>query len=200
MIINLPRGVLELFRFASKDDSRRNLQVIHIDKVTDLENGDRLRAAATDGHRLTTYVWKPGEGFSEIPDEIFLDSERCKAALKGAKKTTNFELITETTTIKTSEGLTIEALNDYTNQYPDIDQVIPKEFEDKSDSKIGFNVRYLVEVQQYLDKVVEREKGYDTHLQVELNIKDDLSPMLLIPKKTDYLGAEIQFIVMPVRV
>ncbi len=75
----LPREVLELYRFVSKDLSRSNLMLVRVEQ--DEEPGIWC-AIATTGTHLIVVRWVVSE---VLPCSFFLPAELCKSALRGAR-------------------------------------------------------------------------------------------------------------------
>ena len=203
-IIELPKELTELYRFASKDVARRNLQYVQVG--LDPTKKSKYAAAVTDGHRLA--VWRFDESdidldASDDDKEIFrgllekglyLHREDLKTASVGLKKGYNLKLkitkdkMTLINVCKNNE----HGITEYDGGvYPDWTQV-ESNGELGENARVGFNLRYLIDVAEYLKKLDVVPIG-------QISIKDDLSPALLQPYSDKAAKGQFRYTIMPCR-
>lgn len=195
--VNVPRAVLELHLFCSKDVMRENISRIYF---------GRFKQVATNGHCLAyTDFDFSGEQW-ETPhkkiNEIFIPADVAKAALQGnTPKDFYFyqlEYGTKQVSLVTRSGgpdgpaVSSQIIDAYTTQaiaYPDFGQVIPKEF--KPLARIGLDLGYLDLFKRFLRRV-------DLSLAAEFRFTDDLGPALAT-RTLDDGKTEVGFVIMPIR-
>jgi len=203
----LPKELLELYRLTHKDDHRGTINNIYI---------DGSRAVVTDGHHLaalehgiigldeTLRLINTGSAPDSNEGDrtsILIPRMIAQSVLKGAKATSVFELVifpivkeAELRRLDThsDERLTLRFKTEE-SQYPDFDQVIPKEgsYEgSESTGTCGLSFKLLSEFYAYL----KAAKGPVGGL---FKFKSDLDPVKMV---VDAPFGQLTYVIMPFRV
>ena len=202
----LPYQILHIAsQFASKDESKQLLQIIHLR----LEKG-LIRIASTDGHRLFRFEFKnelrPGEyGETSIywlDDEIKelkLDIRAFKKSnLKAEKVIIHNNGFSQVFNKKHRFG--VDPVNpvfwksSIEGTYPNIDQLIPDSFTNEPSAPIAFNASYLAD----FGKVV----GKASNGVIKMFTNHPITPMIF-EAACNLEGLEdtkIQYLLMPIQV
>ena len=195
--VRLPRSVLELFRFASTDEKRPNLNIIDISHIK-YQRGPQSKslsmACATNGHHMARLVFNAGFNFPEFQ----IKSTQAKEILKGVKKDDCFELSTNVNRIQIdrvpkSKKQKIERYSFFTGEFsfPDSTNI----FEDsrsatKEKECIALDLQYIVVLHDFLRKV---DQGTGIKLFTNGSIYD---PCFL---EKDFNECRFSYVIMPVR-
>ena len=153
----LPYQLLHIAsHFASKDESKQLLQIIHVR----LEKG-LIRIASTDGHRLFKVEFKSNEETFYLDDdvtELKLDSRAFKKSnLKAEKVIIHNNGFSQVFNKK--HRFSIDPVNpifwksSIEGTYPNIDQLIPESFTNEPGKPIAFNASYLADFGKVVGKV-----------------------------------------------
>lgn len=182
--ITIPRHVLELWRFCSRDEGRYNLAVI---EVTCTATG-LCTAVATDGHRLTKVEWTDKDGTAGT---VHIPWSHAKTAAKAMGRKETFARVTKGHVIAGDLGLLIP---EFESQFPDWTQVVPRPIDcDSQSHAYGINARYLGDCGDYLHACGEGPG------MTFIGIKDEgLGPTLWERKCID-TDTTVVFVIMPIR-
>jgi len=201
----IPRAVLELYRFTSKEDARVNLQYINIVK----EKGSlgSVTATATDGHRFCHFSWPPHEkaDYSGLPFDLLGAEARDILANSSRKRvvgTTTFSLaLSKTPFVETSEGkrFLLSKKPDDAMDFPDWQQLKPQRLSERNPISSQYPQVYGVDLDYFMD-FSKFLKSIGSRPQVTFHYLGDqvrFGPILIVPQ---YEGVgTIEYVVMPCR-
>jgi len=183
----LPRCVLELYRFCSNNSNRPGLSKIAVEKIDDLN----FVAVAVDGHRLGLVNFKISHNGNDVmPDKFGIDAESAKQILKGAKKDNYYSGSFEAEMLRIKNCRSEVVSHSILGDFPDWRQIMPKDMI-RGEGLIGINAQYVGDLGTYLKKV-----GLPPN--VEFMVQDNLSPILFQAKIDD--DTSFEAIVMPCKV
>lgn len=170
--------IAALMPIASQDQTRHHINGVAIESI---EPG-RARLLVTDGHRL---IIEPiSTSLFDALTSIVLINRSHAPLVKLAIKQPNDEINLSTA------GESIFAGNvaipfDSSIKYPSVDALVPKI--DSTCASIGFNAKYLLELQKALSGKLNRNNG------IKIQFKDALSPIVVS-------CGERQAVLMPMRI
>lgn len=195
--IHLPVNVLELARFACDDPSRpAALGMIEIKTMGE----GRVRAASTDGHVAALFSWQQ----PDIVENIYLKAKDVQKALKAVPKKARLE-----GGVWDRKGLALSGMpaipigTAFEGEYPDIEQIVPKEqltlvgYEGEKfprGAQVGFDLDLLIGAREYISACNHK------HACMMFTLHDQDGPGRLDMDVYDALYGKFTFIIMPVRI
>lgn len=200
---------LQLYKYASKDETRTGLTVIHFD-------GDK--ASVTDGHKLiqctSTKPFDPGEypetNILHAPDKSFsINKDDAQTALGFLPKKCDIPIVQNCVAIGEDKSATHGAVFQIQANIPALRTTFPKQkgnfpkvdklvedHKDKKKVKIGISARYMKEICEY---ILQGKRGnYNDSIILEIEVEDsDKNPIRITHDEGDHF---IEAHIMPVRI
>jgi DNA polymerase III sliding clamp (beta) subunit (PCNA family) len=183
--VKVPRAMLELHRFCSSDDDRIKFHFIQV-----VIKPTKIVAVATDGHRLTKVEIVNPEPFEEDKQsiEFFLHRTEAKSALRTLKGFKHIDDVEFDGKIMTIGNVSMK-IEGSPIQYPDWEQVMPKDTERTNNYSI--NMSYVGDIGSYLKACC-----IDNQIAKHVGGAGDLGPVEYTVSNPDF---EATFVIMPCR-
>lgn len=182
--LKIPRSVLLMHRFASKDTSRKILRRIHVER-----DGDTLHAAATDGFRLLHVCWQADGALSD-GETIAI----CADAAKAASKNYRAAYVYNNNNLVDARGGRIPSVVEE-GIYPKWREVFG-EIGIKAE-EYAFDGLLLADFSTYLKET--RKGGKEKGCCIKVVASGALSPLRYVPTVVPIDVESVEFVLMPVR-